>query len=169
MADLTAFEANINHLLDLEALREVLLRYCRGVDRCDQELILSAFHADAYDDHADFFQGSAVDFAPWVIELVQSMGRTQHVLTNARFEIDEDVAYGESYVAMRVAGPGAPHPDAFARYVDRFERRDGEWRIAFRRLVNEWNGAGPADYDGSRRDRLDPSYTIAGAKPGRLG
>ena len=25
------------------------------------------------------------------------------------------------------------------RYVDRFERRDGEWRIAHRNLVHEWD------------------------------
>ena len=37
-------------LLDERDIREVLLRYCRGVDRCDAELISSCYHADAVDE-----------------------------------------------------------------------------------------------------------------------
>jgi hypothetical protein len=135
------------------------------VDRCDEELLLSVYHPDAYDDHAGFFQGSAVDFVRFVMTTFRDKPPTQHVLSNVRFEIEGDVAFGESYVVMRSATPDAAHSSGFARYVDRFERRDGEWRIAHRRLVHEWDGLGPADHGGSRRDRLDPSYTIRGEHP----
>jgi hypothetical protein len=95
----------------------------------------------------------------------REMPPTQHVLSNVRFEIDGDVAFGESYVVMRSATADAAHTSAFARYVDRFERRDGEWRIAYRRLVHEWDGLSTTDHGGSRRDRLDPSYAIRGEQP----
>jgi hypothetical protein len=157
-----SLEEKIAYLLDLEALRDVLLRYCRGVDRGDEELLLSVYHPDAYEDHAHLFQGTGVDFVGRVMEMYADRPTPmQHVLTNARFEIDGDVAYGESYVVVRHASvPEDRHPDGFARYLDRYERRQGEWRIAYRKLVLEWDGVGGDGYDygGSRRDRSDPSY-----------
>ncbi len=160
---LARIDAQLQYLVDLEALRDLLLRYCRGVDRCDEELLLSVYHPDAYDDHARFFQGNACDFVRYVLSTFKDKPPTQHVVTNARFEIEGDVAFGESYVVMRSAEASTGEA-AFARYVDRFERRAGEWRIAYRRLVHEWDGTGTdGDYGGSRRDRLDPSYTIRAA------
>jgi len=53
------------------------------------------------------------------------------------------------------------------RYVDRFERRDGVWKIAERQGVNEWLRYEAASdrgfWDGSAdqrgcRDRSDPVY-----------
>ena len=43
-----------------EAIRQAALRYCRGVDRLDAELMRSAYHDDATDDHG-VFVGSAAD------------------------------------------------------------------------------------------------------------
>ena len=34
-----------------DEIRELLTRYCRGVDRMDAELIASAYHPDAIDEH----------------------------------------------------------------------------------------------------------------------
>jgi hypothetical protein len=52
------------------------------------------------------------------------------------------------------------------RYVDRFERRDGAWRVAERWAVREWTRSIPADTvrpkegvgPDARRDRDDPVY-----------
>ncbi len=40
--------------MDREAIRDCLLRYARGVDRFDRELIVSAFHPGAIDVHGKF-------------------------------------------------------------------------------------------------------------------
>ena len=45
-------------LEDQQAIRDVLSRYARGVDRCDLGLLKSAYHPDGYDDHG-FFKGNA--------------------------------------------------------------------------------------------------------------
>ena len=51
------------------------------------------------------------------------------------------------------------------RYVDTFERRDGEWRIAERFALREWirmepnqRGADPVEGPTGTRDRSDPVY-----------
>ena len=54
------------------------------------------------------------------------------------------------------------------RYLDRFERREGEWRIAARTAVTEWSRiddvAGrwetPAGFLSGRRDRGDALYAL---------
>jgi hypothetical protein len=53
-------------LLDREAIREVMARYCRGIDRLDVELIKSAYHPDAFDDHGPF-KGLRDDFVEWIV------------------------------------------------------------------------------------------------------
>jgi hypothetical protein len=49
-----------------EAIRQAVLRYCRGVDRLDAELMLSAYHDGATDDHG-VFAGSAADLCARVV------------------------------------------------------------------------------------------------------
>ena len=68
----------------------------------------------------------------------------------------------------RGRGRGSDHDSvAGLRYVDRFERRDGEWRIAKRQIVIDWqrddpvvggSGARSPETQYGRRDRDDPVY-----------
>src|SRR5882724_2908499 len=44
----------LRQLLDRQAILDCLHRYTRGVDRLDRQLLLSAYHADAIDDHGLF-------------------------------------------------------------------------------------------------------------------
>ena len=44
-------ERALRVLLDKQEIHEVLMRYCRGIDRCDAELLHSVYHPDATDDH----------------------------------------------------------------------------------------------------------------------
>jgi hypothetical protein len=53
-----------------------------------------------------------------------------------------------------------------ARYVDRYERRDGQWKIARRTVVHDWTRVDPVDkthgqahvYRQGVRSREDESY-----------
>ena len=40
-----------DRLGDDQAIRDVLARYWRGIDRQDPELVLGTYHPGAYDDH----------------------------------------------------------------------------------------------------------------------
>jgi len=137
----------LQELLDKQEIREVILRFCRGIDRRDVELIASAFHPDATDDHGPF-QGSARDFPAWAMSVLEKQVLTMHLVANQLIEIDDDVAWSESYLlALHRTKRGDETHDWFlgARYVDRFERRGSIWKIAHRTTVHDWDRFDPLD------------------------
>jgi Ketosteroid isomerase homolog len=153
----------VQELLDKQALYELCVRLCRAVDRADVELFLSCYHDDAFDDHGTF-RGNPVDFAEFMQQGTLNpeiqVGPVQHSLTNAIFDVQGDVAYGESYCDVRrTLADGTIRRD-IGRYVDRYERRNGEWRIVHRRVLSESpaHGYETSDFIPSRRNRDDISY-----------
>ena len=62
-------------LADREAIRECALRYARGVDRLDADLMKSAYWPDATDDHGRFV-GNGWEFAERVVgcQLAEAIG-----------------------------------------------------------------------------------------------
>jgi hypothetical protein len=124
-------------------IRQVLYRYCRGVDRGDEALLRTVYHPGATDDHGPW-KGKGEDFAAYIVESMdQQKPNSQHHITNVLIELDGDRANVESYfLALHPYRLGAEGPDKSAfvggRYLDRFERRDGVWRITDRRVVLDW-------------------------------
>jgi len=149
---------------------ELVARVARAIDRCDAELLKSLFHPDATDDHG-IFAGTASDFIDWVMPLLGTMKRTQHIIGQVLIEVEGDRAAGESYfLAHHAIGPvedGAFMISA-GRYLDRFERRDGIWKISHRQAVFDWNSSVPLTDSYNRenpgamtfgkRGRADASY-----------
>jgi hypothetical protein len=120
------------------AIRKTLARYARGVDRGDNPMIESAYWPDAYDNHGNF-KGSPADFAVYITERFDRVPRVgQHHITNVFAEVDGNTAHVESYFIAfnsQLAEAGGEHDLVTGRYLDRFEQRDGEWRIAEREVV----------------------------------
>jgi len=170
-------------LFELDAhkqIQEVIVRYARAVDRCDRELILSAFHPDGWDDHG-VFSGSATDFADWVIDLHLGLVWTSHYVTNIHIKLEGMTARVETYVIsnLRYEEDGTLF-DLFGcgRYFDRFECREGKWLIAHRHAISDWNRVDAVDRQASgpltdllergKRQKDDPSYAhFRGARPER--
>ena len=134
-------------LLDKQACTELVYRLARALDRCDEALLRSLFHSDATDNHG-MFKGPATDFVTWVMPVLHGMKRTQHCIANVLIEVDGDTAHGESYFTAHHALPTADGPDTYmvaaGRYLDSFERRDGEWRLSHRQACYDWNAAAPS-------------------------
>ncbi|MDT3445771.1 MULTISPECIES: nuclear transport factor 2 family protein [unclassified Pseudofrankia] len=160
----------VQQLLDKQAIREATLRYCRGVDRADPELISSAYHPDAVDEHGEArFTGETV--GQGIADLASSARVSSNQLTNQLITLHGDgTAACETYYTVwrtvEVAGEEGVLVAA-GRYLDRFERRAGEWRIAHRLVVVDLTHllppAGPALSSRpplGRRDRTDPSYAL---------
>lgn len=135
--------SELRDMLEKQKITEVLYRYCRAVDRCDVELLKSVYHPDCRDEHG-IFSGSASDFVDMVIPFLCSCGPTTHQIANILIDLQGDVAFVESYcVAFHSDMPdetGALRDFIIgARYVDRFEKRNNEWRVAHRQCVFDWN------------------------------
>ena len=64
MSEPQTLPAALQSLLDREAIRDCLLRYCRGIDRCDEEALRSAYWEDATDCHASLGAAICVQSAP---------------------------------------------------------------------------------------------------------
>jgi ketosteroid isomerase-like protein len=160
-------DPRLQELLDRQAIRDCVHRYARGLDRHDDEMVASAYHEDAIDHHGDFL-GSPADFISWANELHEADWILHHHhLTTHTAEISGDTAHAETYCIGTFLRAGEAVVDmAGGRYIDRLERREGEWRIVAREVVIEWACA--ADVAASRFDagafpdgtwdRTDPSY-----------
>jgi len=131
-------------LLDKQAITEVLYRLARGLDRCDETLLRGCFHPDATDDHG-IFTGSAEAFFPWVMEMLHSMQSTMHSISNVLIEFEgTDTAHSECYFTAYHRLASGEDMLVAGRYLDRFTRREGAWRIAHRRAVYDWTMTQPA-------------------------
>ena len=136
-------DRDLQQLLDERAIRRRLVEYCRGVDRGDAELVASIYHPDGTDDHGSF-KGLGADFAAYVTtRLAERYQATMHTIGNTTIRFaGPDTAHVESHVCARQRRDDDRGPvlETFGgRYIDRFERRDGEWRIAHRVLLHEWD------------------------------
>jgi ketosteroid isomerase-like protein len=129
--------AYLRDAADRQAILDCLHRYTRGIDRADRALMLSAYHADAMDEHG-VANLTAEAFVDWAIKWHgEYQTRHQHIITNHRVELTGDTAHGETYYTFWGINRDGPPTLAFGRYIDRFEKRDGRWAIAHRVCVNE--------------------------------
>lgn len=139
----TDLEARMRELLDKQAIHECLVRFSRGMDRFDREVFLSAFHPDATV-AAGPFVGSAAQCYDWAMPMHEAgQVATQHNLLNVTIELDGDTAHTETYYQFVGRNRDETLWMAGGRYVDRLERRNGEWRISLRTNVVEWSGMLP--------------------------
>ena len=126
-------------LSDIECIRDVAKRYCRGVDRLDPNEMKSAYWPDATDDHGSFV-GNAWEFAEHCMVGHLRWRSTSHCIFNHLIELDDDGVHarGEIYNVTFLYQKDADVLDTWhGRYLDLYEKRDGEWRILERVCVHE--------------------------------
>jgi hypothetical protein len=165
----TTVDAAVQELLDKQAIREALVRYCRGVDRADPDLINSAYHSDAVDEHGvATLEGAAI--GPGLVEIVKKSRVSMHQVSNQLIQMTgPDSAGSETYFTAWQSMPGDGGEQmliAIGRYVDRFERRHDGWKIAHRQVLLDHTRLFPLEGEMqlrpslSRRDTTDPSYAV---------
>lgn len=168
--------ARLENVADKQEIMECLTRFCRGMDRFDRELYLSAFHDDAVM-AAGPYVGDVAGCWDWAKPMHESgQVLTHHLLLNNTTEIAGNSAHSETYYQFVACN----HPWeeggeetillAGGRYIDRLERRDGAWKIALRTNIIEWSCLQPsmpppfgdvpdiAVNGVSSRSKDDPSY-----------
>jgi ketosteroid isomerase-like protein len=178
MSDTPAIDnEKLADMLARQEIRDVLARYARGVDRADREMLESCYHEDAIEEHGPNYSGPAMDYIAGAIDRLKLMGDMAHYLCQSHIELNGDTAGVETYVitfARFNDESGEVDTLTGGRICDRFERRDGQWRIAHRRLAFDWNRDMAANqgwclgmfdttapgFHGGRKDREDLSYQL---------
>lgn len=161
---------SVEYLKDRLAIQDCIARHARGHDRHDLALITSTYWGDGFDEH-----GNALNAGPQYAEWANSThagGSCLHThnITCHSCEIEGDVAHCESYVIVALLNRDEMSSRFISgRYIDRLERRDGEWKIALRRSIVDTVIAGDASmlknplfkemgYTRGTWDRTDISY-----------
>ncbi|MDO9367199.1 MAG: nuclear transport factor 2 family protein [Sphingopyxis sp.] len=140
-------EAEIVGLLDREKIRDCLYRYCRGIDRVDESLLRGSYWPDGTDTHGAY-RGSASGFVDWAMVALPKIERGIHQIHNILIELRGTEAAVESYFTALQRQPDSGgalvEVHMAGRYVDRFEKRGDEWRVADRIVVFDWVDERPA-------------------------
>ena len=162
-------DPTLEEVVARQAIRDVLSRYCRGLDRMDKEMAYSVWSDGATANYVDMYEGTGRGFIDWVWEAHAGMQRHSHQITNVLCEIDGSTAVSESYVTVvlwTVASEsgGQSEITVRGRYLDRWSRRDGRWKIDHRvHLVDTQTISEliPGEVSAqSRRDESDPSFAL---------
>lgn len=159
---MTTAQDRLQIAADKSELLDLLYRYCRAIDRRDMDLLRTVYHPDATDNHGGYYNGPVDGFFEVVPASLEPFALTQHMIANALFVVDGDRAEGESYLIANHMPKDDPYRSIFAiaRYLDVFERRNGEWRIFERTCVLDWDSEGGMDPGAisGKPDAHDPSY-----------
>jgi hypothetical protein len=130
---------DVQYLKDRQAILDVIMRHARGHDRHDTDLMNACFWDDGVDEHGQFVTAGP-EYGDWANK-THTAGYFLHMhnITNHTCEIDGDTAHCETYVIGALLPRSAPGRAKFVsgRYLDRLERRDGQWRILVRRTTIE--------------------------------
>lgn len=165
-------ERKLREQIDRSEIHRVMLRYARGLDRLDNALARACYWDDAIEDHGHFV-GTPDDFLIYADRTTLMFESVQHAILNHICDLQGDEAFAETYFQFTgvTAGEGANFVST-GRYVDHFQKRGGEWRIAGRVAIVESQmdvpksamlAAMPSAYTQDEpcqaaRDRTDVSY-----------
>lgn len=139
-----------------QEILEQLHRYARCVDRADWDGLRGIYWEDAVDHHG-IRDGLASELVQWLGESVGPGLMIEwmlHMISNVLIDVHGETATAESsfnYRQRRTADDGVWDDLTQGRYVDRFEKRTGEWRIAERYVMYDWShtlAAQPAMWEG---------------------
>jgi SnoaL-like domain len=139
------FTDELKAFLDRERIRDRIVRLARGEDRRTADIISACYWPDASADYG-VFQGSFPEYLAWVVPGADAIKNTQHVLGQSVIDLERT---GELAARARAEtqvlsyhrvdmGQGDLDTLVGGRYLDLFEKRGSEWRIAKRTMLYDW-------------------------------
>lgn len=131
---------DLDLLLAERAITRVLNRYAQGVDRRDFEQIRDCYWPDAHDSHGSF-QGDRDAYVAWLVRVMPNVATSTHQYTNVLIDADPAAvtAESEAYCLNVNVFPDGKQLHHGLRYLDTWQRRDGQWRIFRRTVVTDWS------------------------------
>lgn len=143
----------VQNYLDRQAIETTLVRYSTGLDTFDAEVYASAFTEDAEFSMEDTVYRGREEISKVITDMVADRAKRSadddpandpppsmhHVMTNAVIDITSPTTATHRSYWMTVNGG----PDMYSfriaaqgRYEDELVKRDGEWLIHRRRIMN---------------------------------
>lgn len=159
-------EAALAELLDKEAIRSLVQTYCNAADRHDHDKMRTLYWDDAIDDHGAMSSGPAMDFIDKLPEIQAPMEILHHNVTSMNIAVDGDYAEGEIYIlAFHKVRAEDRSFDVLVggRFLDKYSKRDGEWRYQHHRILADWTFVNDPSHVDLKHPFLDGAYI---GKPG---
>ena len=156
--------AELQRLLDREAIRDVLVRYFHGADSGDAAILRSCFTPDVQARYTDRPPVAGLEALMEQIPLLRNLASgactiCTHFMGNLRFaRLDAATARTETHALAFLVTPadgGNAVNLRSLRYLDRWRREAGEWRVAERTLTLDWSCQVPATFARSFAARVD--------------
>lgn len=143
---MTDLALRLDRLASREDIHNLAMAYCRATDRGDEGLFRSVFHEDGIL-RIPGLDGRAQDFAGPLIMGLRATPSVSHTIANEWIEVDGDAGVGEIYIiAFALTGEGRQRIVG-GRYLDRYERRAGVWKIAERTFIEDFNINQPSTFE----------------------
>jgi len=162
--------ADLQAILDRQAITDLIYRYCRAVDRLDVPLGHSIWNQNSFADYgAEFYQGDGPGVIDKICREHGYLLHHAHQVTNILIALDGDKAGSESYciATLQLGEPeNIKQFMVWSRYIDSWSRPNGRWgldkRIAIRDFDEVRNVTQLAQHHIGKRDSTDPSYKLLG-------
>ncbi|MDB5725138.1 MAG: nuclear transport factor 2 family protein [Novosphingobium sp.] len=167
-------DARLQEMLDHHEIRILLAEYVHGCDRADAAHMGSVYWDDSWDDHG-ITQAPGPEFARVMTERILTDSDTlSHLLGQSLIKVDGETAGVETYfiaVTTVIAADGTRSCNQLGgRYVDRLERREGQWKVKHRIAMRDWSISLTVEQDSyiranltpGQRSQQDPSYAALG-------
>ena len=136
-----ALDLALQELVDRAGIRDLMMRYARGLDRDDLDLVASTFTSDAYANYPGR-EGRGLDNIIGGLRASSSRSdRRTHFMGDQEIQIHGDTAdvetYAIDYILYTVEGIQYQSTGGL-RYQDRMVRRNGGWQVEYRVLHVDW-------------------------------
>ena len=129
-------------LIAKDEIRDLVMAYCRAIDRKDFDMLETLYHPGAGDEHGCNPTGTAAEFFTVLRATTGPAITLHHNITNHYIKVDGDRAEGEAYlVGYHVIERDDGVRYGFllgGRYLDRYERRGGVWKFSHRQVAADW-------------------------------
>ena len=165
-------DPRLQRLIDRQDILDVLHQYAHAADRADEPRLVDVYHPESWDNHGSY-KGDGRAFAKRVCENSGERETMSHLMGQSQITVDGDSAGAETYFNATIQRlvDDVHYIDMMGgRYVDRLERRDGQWRILDRVCTCEWSFTTRVEDEWHERgefvqgtfDRNDVSYKVLG-------
>lgn len=129
-----------------EALRTLVTRYSRAVDRRDLDMLRGLYAPDAFDHHGGMYEGGVDGYIAFLRTALARYEATTHYVVQCDFHVDGDRAEGEVH-KINYHREAATQVEVVtgSRSLDHYVKHRGRWYFQSRTITLDWVRRRPVD------------------------